>query len=304
MRLTLRQLQIFCAIAHHGSTTSAGLAVALSQSATSAALNELEQALATQLFDRVGKRLVLNDVGMALLPQARKLLDGAQEIEAGFQPGAIASMARLKIGCSTTIGNHVLPLVLRALRKQAPALRVDMESANSSAIARKVANFELDMGLIEGPCHLPELHAEPWLVDELLVVVGRRHPLAKQAKVTLADLRDADWLLREPGSGTREEVEQLLLRHLHVLSDTRQIGSSEAIKNMVVQGLGVSCLSRWVVEGLIATKKLTPLTGGLPRLTRRFFVITHREKFFSPTLKRFHAACQQFKQDQSESPSR
>lgn len=300
MRLTLRQLQIFCAIAQHGSTTSAGLAVALSQSATSAALNELEHALETQLFDRVGKRLVLNDVGAALLPQARRLLDGAQEIEAGFEPGAAASAGRLKIGCSTTIGNHVLPLLLHALRKQAPTLRVDMESANSSAIARKVAEFELDMGLIEGPCHLPELRAEPWLVDELLVVVGRRHALAKRAKVTLTDLRDADWLLREPGSGTREEVEQLLLRHLHALSDTRQIGSSEAIKNMVVQGLGVSCLSRWVVDELIATKKLKPLTGGLPRLTRRLFVIAHRDKFFSPALERFHATCLQFKREHEQ----
>ncbi len=300
MRLTLRQLQIFCAIAQQGSTTSAGLAVALSQSATSAALNELEHALGTQLFDRVGKRLVLNDVGTALLPQARRLLDGAQQIEAGFEPGAAASTGRLKIGCSTTIGNHVLPLVLHALRKQTPALRVDMESANSSAIARKVANFELDMGLIEGPCHLPELRAEPWLVDELLVVVGRRHALAKRAKVTLTDLRDADWLLREPGSGTREEVEQLLLRHLHALSDTRQIGSSEAIKNMVVQGLGVSCLSRWVVDELIAAKKLKPLTAGLPRLTRRFFLVAHRDKLFSPALGRFHATCLQFKHEHEQ----
>ncbi|MCC4603786.1 LysR family transcriptional regulator [Xanthomonas campestris pv. badrii] len=296
MRLTLRQLQIFCAIAQHGSTTGAGLAVALSQSATSAALNDLEHALDTQLFDRVGKRLVLNDVGAALLPQARKLLDGAHAIEAGFTPGAAALAGRLKIGCSTTIGNYVLPLVLRALHTQAPELRVDMDSANSSRIAGKVANFELDMGLIEGPCHLPELHAEPWLVDELVVVVGRRHALAKRPKVTPAQLRDADWLLREPGSGTREEVEQALLRHLHTLSDTRQIGSSEAIKNMLVQGLGVSCLSRWVVDGLIASKKLQPLNSGLPRLTRRFFLIWHRDKFFSPNLQRFRDACRQFKQ--------
>ncbi|MEB1720099.1 LysR substrate-binding domain-containing protein [Xanthomonas campestris pv. campestris] len=170
------------------------------------------------------------------------MLDNAQQIEAGFHPGSASLSTRLKVGCSTTIGNYVLPLVLRELHTTAAHLRVEMEAGNSTAIAAKVANFELEMGLIEGPCHVPELHVEPWLSDELLIVVGSQHPLAKQANVTRKDLRAAAWLLREPGSGTREEVEQRLLRHLHQLADARQIGSSEAIKHMVMHGLGVSCL--------------------------------------------------------------
>ncbi|WP_122765930.1 LysR family transcriptional regulator, partial [Pseudomonas viridiflava] len=86
MKLSLRQLQIFCAVAQHCSTTSAAISVSLPQPATSAALNELESALDTRLFDRVGKRLVLNDNGHALLPQARRMLEYAQQIEASFLP--------------------------------------------------------------------------------------------------------------------------------------------------------------------------------------------------------------------------
>ncbi|MCW0403214.1 LysR family transcriptional regulator [Xanthomonas sacchari] len=284
MKVSLRQLQIFCAVAEHGSTTGGGAAVALSQSATSAALNELESVLETRLFDRVGKRLLLNAEGERLLPQARQLLDGARQIETSYRPGASGRPVRLRIGCSTTIGNYVLPRLLADLRKSFPHIHVDADVANNAAIARKVADFQLDMGLLEGPSHLPELHAEPWLTDELLIVAGAQHPLAKASEVTKADLRRADWLLREQGSGTREEVEALLLRHLSDLANTQQIGSSEAIKNTLVQGIGVSCLSRWVVSDLLSSGRLVALEGVLPPLVRQFYLVKHRDKFFSQGL--------------------
>ncbi len=294
MKLSLRQLHLFCAVAEHGSTTSAATAVALSQSAVSAALNELESALNTRLFDRVGKRLVLNDNGRALLPQAKRMLEAAQQIEAGFADPDASLPTRLRIGCSTTIGNHVLPHILGGLQHSAPWLRVDVDMGNSALIAAKVANFDIDMGLIEGPCHLPEVTAHPWLVDELVIVCGRTHPLAQKADANLGDLQNAQWLLREPGSGTREVVEQLLLRHLHQLSDTSQIGSSEAITATLAQGIGVSCLSRWVVADKLVRGDLCTLDGILPALTRRFFLIRHRDKFVSAGLDRFWASCGDF----------
>src|ERR1700754_69241 len=119
MKLTLRQLQIFCAVARAGSTSAAARSIALSQSATSAALNELEEALGGRLFDRVGKRLLLGEQGRALLPRALALLESAQDIEAGFT-GANAP-ADLRLAASTTIGNYVLPPLLAALRRDAPA---------------------------------------------------------------------------------------------------------------------------------------------------------------------------------------
>ncbi|WP_323158660.1 LysR family transcriptional regulator [Pseudomonas viridiflava] len=291
MKLNLRQLQIFCAVTQHGSTVGAGLAVSLSQSATSAALNELESALGTRLFDRVGKRLVLNDNGHALLPQARQILESAQQIEDSFLLPVAGLNTRLRIGCSSTIANYVLPQIISALRTSAPSLRVDMDIGNSALIARKVAQFEIDMGIIEAPCHLPELIAEPWLVDEMVIVAGRDHPLAVQKQVSLSDLQHAEWLLREPGSGTRGEVEHLLLRHLHDLEDMRQMGSSEAIKRTLAQGIGISCLSRRVVADLLASGELQILNSPLPPLTRRFFLIRHRDKFVSTSLQRFSEQC-------------
>ena len=185
MRLTLRHLHIFTAVADTSSTTAGGLQVALSQSATSGALNELEALLGARLFDRVGKRLVLNDTGRALLPQARTLLDGAQGIENQFgmgtntRDGAEAGpriATQLRVGASTTIGNYLLPALMASHLRASPATGIDVTIGNTSDIATAVARLEVDVGLIEGPCHEPELRARPWLEDELVIICAPSHP--------------------------------------------------------------------------------------------------------------------------------
>jgi len=295
MRMTLRQLQLFCAVAQTGSTTAAGESVALSQSATSAALNELESILGARLFDRVGKRLVLNDDGRALLPNARALLDGAHGIEDGFRTARGAAQADLRLGASTTIGNYVLPGLLAAFRQRVPGSLLQVRVGNTQEIAIAVADFAIDLGLIEGPCHVPDLAVLPWMKDELVIVAAPTHPLARaarRARLTVNQLRSWSWLLREPGSGTREAVEHVLLPHLQHLPTDMTLGSSEAIKNAAVQGLGVSCLSRCVVQDLVAAKRLVVLPTALPRLTRRFALIHHRKKLLSAALQIFVEECQ------------
>jgi DNA-binding transcriptional LysR family regulator len=284
-RLTLRQLQIFRGVAEHGSTTAAGEAVALSQSATSAALNELEHLLGLSLFDRIGKRLLLNDNGRSLLPQARALLDGAAAIERWAQEGE-SQLGAMRIGASTTIGNYLLPDLLAGFRAALPVAaraswNVQVSIANSAAIVAAVAAFDLDFGLIEGPCHHPDLSAIPWLEDELVVVAAPGDPILRRrrrGRIPLAALRDAAWLLRESGSGTREIVEQLLVPHLHRLKPGIEFGNTEAIKRAATCGLGIACLSRCVVQDLIETGALRVLRTELPRLSRRMLLVMHNQK--------------------------
>jgi DNA-binding transcriptional LysR family regulator len=150
VRLTLRQLHIFVAIAQSGSTTAAAECVALSQSATSAALNELEGLLKIQLFDRVGKRLILNDNGRLLLPQARQMLDAAATIEKQFSATGQFSGVDLRVGASTTIGIYLLPALLAAAAAKNADVRPHIMIANTADVAAAVANFKVDFGLIEG----------------------------------------------------------------------------------------------------------------------------------------------------------
>jgi len=299
MRLTLRQLHIFTAVADTGSTTAGGMHVALSQSATSGALNELEALLGARLFDRVGKRLVLNDTGRALLPQARALLDGAQGIENQFGIADTAESGRgiathLRVGASTTIGNYLLPALMASHLRASPATGIDVTIGNTSDIATAVARLEVDVGLIEGPCHEPELRARPWLEDELVIVCAPSHPLVRgdlASRVGLKALRQQRWLLREPGSGTREAVEHALLSHLHQWAHPMLLGSTEAIKQAAAEGLGLTCLSRCAVEDLLTLRRLVLVNTTLPRLTRRFYLIQHRQKQFSASLQSFVAHC-------------
>lgn len=290
LRLTLRQLQIFVAVARSGSTMAAGEDIALSQSATSAAVNELERLLSLRLFDRAGKRLLLNDNGRALLPQAQALLDGAGKIEA-MARNADAQLQALRIGASTTIGNCLLPRLLAGFlagrHHAAPDWHSRVAIGNTATISAGVAAFELDLGLIEGPCHDAALEAHPWRQDEMVVVAAPDHPLiaACPAPDAARDaLRDAVWLLREPGSGTRETTDQALLPHLGAYRRTIALGSSEAIRHAAAENLGVACLSRWVVEESLLSGKLCRVDPGWPPITRQCYWIVRRGKALTPAL--------------------
>jgi len=293
VRLSLRQLEIFLAVAGAGTTAAASAAVALSQSATSAALNELERALGTRLFDRVGKRLVLNDEGRALLPQARSVVDGAASIEHRFEAPSPSGAFELVIGASTTVGDRVMPRIIASFLRDHPEARIRLNIGNTRETAAAVAAFAIDVGFIEGPAHEPQLHVVPWMTDELVVVASPRHVLARvgRGRVPIASLRQAEWLLREPGSGTREAVEQVLLPHLPHVRSRVQLGSAEAIKLAAAEGLALACLSRRAVADFVSAGRLVILNTALPPLLRAFNLIYHEQKFVSPSLGTFIRHC-------------
>ncbi len=282
---TLRQLQIFSVVADTGTTAAAATVIALSQSATSAAVNELELALGMPLFDRIGRRLQLNDNGRALIPAARAVLDGVHSIE-DWAADRGSQVGSLRIGASTTIGNYLLPGILAGFRASLgePARRdwhAHVSIANTASIAARLATFDLDLALLEGPCHDPLLTVSPWCEDELVVVVAASDPLLrghKKRRISLQQLSEATWLLREEGSGTREVISQLLTPHLSQLRVGVEFGNSEAIKRAVASGLGISCLSRCIVDDLLREGTLVAPPTELPPLRRRFDIVIHGRK--------------------------
>ncbi|KAA5972985.1 MULTISPECIES: DNA-binding transcriptional regulator YeiE [unclassified Pantoea] len=286
MHITLRQIEVFTEVLKSGSTTQASQVLSLSQSAVSAALADLENQLGVQLFDRVGKRLVLNEHGRLLYPRAVGLLEQAGEIEQLFREDSGA----IRLFASSTIGNYLLPGMIAAYRRDFPALPLELSVGNSQDAIQAVADFRVDIGLIEGPCHEPDIISTPWLEDELVVFAAPDSALLQQP-VTLASLAAAPWILRERGSGTREIVDYQLLSHLPQFQLGMELGNSEAIKHAVRHGMGISCLSRRVIADLLEAGTLAEVAVPLPRLTRTLYRIHHRQKHLSNALNRFLAYC-------------
>jgi DNA-binding transcriptional LysR family regulator len=289
MRYSFRQLEVFLAAARLENVSQAAERLAMSQSAASGALRDLEQQFGIRLFDRVGKRLQLNELGRALQPRAEALLEQARELERSFERHE--DLGRLKVGATLTIGNYLaVALIARFMREQ-PGARVSLEVANTARIAAAVAAFELDVGLIEGELHDPELEVITWREDELVVFCAPDHALARRRRLTDDDLRAATWILREPGSGTRQTFDRALHGLLPELDILLELQHTEAIKRAVEAGLGLGCLSRITLEDAFAAGTLVPLEVPQRDFSRHFYFILHREKYRSPGLERWLALC-------------
>ncbi len=286
MHITLRQLEVFTEVLKSGSTTQASQVLALSQSAVSAALADLEGQLGVRLFDRIGKRLAVNEHGRLLYPRAIGLLEQTQEIEQLFREDNGA----LRIFASSTIGNYLLPGMIANYRRDYPTMPLELSVGNSQDVINAVADFRVDIGFIEGPCRMTELVTQPWLEDELVVFAAPGAAILDQP-VTLDSLGAAPWILREQGSGTREIVDFLLLCHLPQFELALELGNSEAIKHAVRHDMGISCLSRWVIADQLAMGTLVEVTLPLPKLTRTLYRISHRQKHISNALNRFMHYC-------------
>ncbi|HET7776113.1 MAG TPA: LysR family transcriptional regulator [Azospira sp.] len=294
MKFTLRQLDAFVAVARQESVSRAAESLSLSQSAVSMSVNELEKQFDTRLFDRYGKRLQLNELGRQLLPRAQALLDQGQEIE-NLLHGA-DDVGPLRLGATLTIGNYLAPLLLGQFMSGQPEQqrrRVHLEVHNTAAIIRQVANFELDFGLIEGVCQHPDLEVFPWVEDELAVFAGPEHPLAGQGKLSLKRLLQESWIVREPGSGTRQTLESALGIHLAEMKIALELEHTEAIKRAVEAGLGIGCISRLALKEAFRRGSLVELPMPGLDLRRQFHFIIHRQKFRTAGLQRFLELCRQ-----------
>jgi len=289
MRYSLRQLEVFLAIARTGSVTRAGDALAMSQSAVSGALADLERQFDVRLFDRIGKRLQLSDLGHAVRARAESVWDQARELESALIGPTTASV--LRVGATLTIGNYVAaPLMARYMR-DVPGSGVTLAIANTEEIARRVANFEIDVGLVEGELAHPELAVTPFQNDELAVFSAPSHPLARKRTLTDDDLLEASWIVRERGSGTRQTFDRAMAGILPRLTLALELQHTEVIKEAVAAGLGLGCVSRLALVDDFARGILKARPVPQRDFRRQFYLVHHREKHVSGEMRRWLALC-------------
>lgn len=299
MRLTLRQLQVFVEIAQLHSVSRAAESLSMSQSAASTSLAELERNYDCQLFDRAGKRLLINALGLQLLPQARALLEQAQALE-GILKGQ-EGFGALAVGATLTIGNYLATLLLGHFIRRHPECKVKLHVHNTEHIIQRIRSFDLDIGLIEGSCQDPDTEVTPWINDELIVFCAPQHPLAEKGQASLDELAREAWIMREQGSGTRRAFDQAMQEHQQSLNVLLELEHTEAIKRTVESGLGIGCISRLALRDAFRRGSLIPIETPELNLERPFSFIWHQHKYQSKAMQEFLHLCRQLTEGCSRS---
>ena len=290
MQYTLKQLRVLQAIDEFGSTTAAGQALALSQSAISSSLQQLEENIGQQLFERIGRKLVLNRFGQSLSPNIASLLDQAAELDQQFMGNAIGGV--IEIGASFTIANHVIVDAMVDFQQQHPSVEIRITSDNSPGITDRLTSGELDFGLIESPVTDPSILCAPWLEDELVVFASPDHPISKKTKASMTDLVTTPWVLRERGSGARNMFNDTFSTHLNEIGIAMEFRHNEPIKRAVARTVGIGCLSRRVVERELADATLIEISTPPPaRMARRFYLIRRHATQLPPAALTFWQQC-------------
>ncbi|WP_263081415.1 LysR substrate-binding domain-containing protein [Endozoicomonas sp. Mp262] len=287
MHITLRQLEIFRAVAQSGRVTAAAEALHISQPAASMALSELEKHLGP-LFDRhQGACLSLNDSGRALLSKACEMMDRALEIEQQFSRDACYQEGSLIINSSSTVGNNLMPAIIGEFTDINPGISVDLKVDNTRQIEQRLLGFEIDMAVVEGICLHPDIEVKTWRSDELVIVCHPSHPLANKDDVSLNELADDPWLLRESGSGTREVFDEVIATRLGEPKVKMVLNRAEAIKQAAADGQGIACLSRLAVWRALRKNDLATINVKDLALKRHFYLIMHKHKYRSGVIKKF-----------------
>lgn len=297
MKLTLRQLEVFAVVARTENVSRAAGRLAMSQSAASNALVELEKRFDCPLFDRIGKSLHLNAAGRGLLPQAESLLAQAREIEAylgGGRPGP------LSVGATLTIGNYLATLVIAEYMHRYPEAPVTLWVGNTHELVGRLLRFECDLGLIEGEVSHPELSVEPWMADELVVFCAPGHPLAGKGAASVAQLASQHWILREAGSGTRRQFDRVVGQALGQVAVRLELAHTEAIKRAVESGLGIGCLSRLALREAFRRGSLVEVPTPQFDLRRRFSFARHRLRQPGTAARALRELCMAFTQGASD----
>ncbi|MCG8381949.1 MAG: LysR family transcriptional regulator [Gammaproteobacteria bacterium] len=291
MKYSLRQLEVFRAVAHSENITQAAERLNMSQSAASGALRELETRFDLQLFDRIGKRLKLNELGQVLKPQVHALLEHASDVERLFSQHNQAGT--LKVGATLTIGNYLAINIMPRYMQANPGAKVALDVANTENIAAKVSNFELDIGLIEGEIQNSLLDIIPWQNDELIPFCSPENPLAKKQTLTEKDILESPWIVREKGSGTRQTFDWAMHGLLPNINIMMELQHTEGIKRAVEANLGLGCLSQIALVDAFKRGSLVPLKIPDRDFSRGFYLIVHQQKYRSPGIERWMAMCLQ-----------
>jgi len=283
MKLTLRQMQIFLNVVSSGHLTNVAKEMKLSQSAVSMSIKELENILGRPVFDRINKKLVLNEVGRAFHKEIKPIFKKLSDIEYEFKNSENKGMIR--VGASTTIVDHLMPSIICAYMSSYPDVKITLKEGNTQEIAKLIQEGSIDVGFVEGFVSGSDIIKEKIGVDELLVVTENADIASK--KIRIEDLADKRWVLREEGSGTREVFLDYIKDKVDDLNIFLELGHTESIKSILKNRDCLTCISKISVEKELREKTLFQVEVKNFECKRDFLMIHHKDKYHSSLFEKF-----------------
>ncbi|MBU6229653.1 MAG: LysR family transcriptional regulator [Cyanobacteria bacterium REEB459] len=239
---TLHQLKVFEATARHGSFTRAAEELYLTQPTVSIQVKQLTKAVGLPLFEQIGKRLYLTQAGQKLLDTCQEIFGGLDQFEMAISDLKGLKQGQLRLAVITT-AKYFVPRLLGPFCQRFPGIDISLKVTNHQHIQERMANNDDDLYIISSPPEQPDLKIYPFLENPLVVIAPQDHPLAGKTSLPVSCLNGQQFIMREPGSGTRQAVQKLFMDHNIDVKVRLELGSNEAIKQAIAGGLGISVLS-------------------------------------------------------------
>ncbi len=286
------KLKVFCTVAETKSFSKTSEIIHLTQPAVSLQIQALEEKYETKLFDRSSSAVTLTPAGEILYRYAKEILSlyTSAEKAIGRQTGLVKGS--LTIGAGSNIGNYILPGIITEFKRTHPKSKIYLLVNNSKRVIELLNAGNIHLGLVEGDVSRQKMVVKKLISDELVIIAPPSHHWTKKKEVSITELGKEPFIIREPGSGTRQMIEKILGRHgitLHDLKISAILGSTEAIKDAVENGLGISIISRWAARKESRYGTLHLLTIKEERMTRDFSLVMHKNSISSNSLEEFVA---------------
>jgi len=271
-----QQLKVFVTVAEKKNFSRAAEALYMTQPAVSQYIRTLEENIGVRLLDRTNKYVNLNQAGEIVYHHAKEIIGLHTRMQLLVDDLINQATGPISIGASYTFGEYVLPYIIATMKEIYPDIHPVVNIGNTAKIAHEVMHHQLDIGIVEG--HFKQekkLNIETFAEDEMVIVAHPSHPYAKKNHhITIKDLENETWLLREAGSGTREAIEKMFQQQGITPTEKIEFGSTQPIKMGIEAGLGISLLSKWAIQKEINNGDLQILNmEGMP-FTRQFSFLT------------------------------
>jgi len=282
MKLTLRQMEIFLNVVKSGHLTNVAKDMKLSQSAISMSIKELENILGRPVFDRINKKLILNEIGRAFHKEIVPVFKKISDIEYEFQNSLNKGMIR--VGASTTIVDYMMPSIICKYMNSYPDVKISLKEGNSQDIVSLIKEGIIDIGFIEGTVLDSDIISERIGVDELIVVSADEY---LDEEYFIDSLSTRRWVLREEGSGTREVFLDYIKDKTEPLNIFLELGHTESIKSILLNHSCLTCISKIAVQNELKRGSLKHIKIKNFECKRNFLMIYHKDKYHSGLFEKF-----------------